>query len=111
MIVAELLAVAKKQKQSGEKKTRRFADFSSLSVLATGPAFKGPQMSCKPILGVHAERAVCWVCPTSCNGSARIALFSMANARERATVAPARGVRVHAVAHTDEIEGTGSATR
>lgn len=78
MIVAVLLAATKKQKQSGGEKTKRFADFSWLAVLATGPAFKGPQMSCKPIFGVHAERAVCWVC----NGSARIALFSMANARD-----------------------------
>lgn len=58
MIVAVLLVAAKKQKQSGGK-PKRLADFSWLAVLATGPAFKGPQMSCKPILGVHAERELC----------------------------------------------------
>lgn len=85
MIVAVLIAEAKKQKQSRENRNVSLTSVGWLSVLTTGPAFKGPQMSCKPILGVHAEResgrAVCWVCPDSCNGSARIALFSMASAR------------------------------
>lgn len=48
---------------------------------------------------------MCCVCPASCNGSARIALFSMANARERANVAPAKEMRVHGLAHRDDMEG------
>lgn len=51
MIVAVLLAAAKKQKQS--EKTKRFADFSWLAVLATGPALKGPSDE----LQTHLRRA------------------------------------------------------
>lgn len=87
IIVAVLLAEAKKQKQSRGKKPKRFADFSWLAVCPHNrPRFQRPSNELQTHLGCacrerESGRAVCWVCPDSCNGSARIALFSIASAR------------------------------